>query len=363
MLTAESRSVPTSSRVAIVTGANSGVGYGIVQRLLEHTLDPRNEQLTIVMACRNSSRAEAARAKLLAQYASEDMKEKAIMAEGALQILIVDLSSTKSVFGACEEFKRRFSRLDYLILNAGILPCDHMNIKEGLKNLVTRPAYVAKTGGDFFSQRQGTVTAEGLGEVFAANVFGHYIMVKELEESMRGSPCPRILWFSSTTACPEFFSVGDFQCVRGDHPYESSKRLCELLAIDMHDELRQRNIYSFVVSPGNCFTGLLDQGWIVAACWVGVLYLMRFLFISGCNITPRNGATSAFHLACEVANPTALDPTKLYHADISPLGRRYVRELTLPAEDPKTVRSVRREMDELWRKFRAVAVRDGILAR
>lgn len=88
---------------------------------------------------------------------------------------------------------------------------------------------------------------------------------------------------------------------------------------------------------------------------------MRFLFISGCNITPYNGATSAVHLATEVSNPASLDTTKLYHSEISPLGRRSVRLLDLQREDAQAIKAVRKEMDVLWKKFRELAVRDGIM--
>lgn len=234
------------------------------------------EERTIVMACRNKAKAEIARTQLLEEAAEKAKRDgrQETLADDILQILIVDLSNTKSVFRACEEFKNRFTRLDCLLLNAGILPCSHMNIGAGVKNLLTRPSYVAKTGGDFFAQYRGETTPEGLGQVFAANVFGHYIMTKELEPALLRSPSPRILWFSSTTAAPDFFDASDFQCLQGSHPYESSKRLCELLASDMAEELRGRGIYSFVVSPGNCFTGLLDQGQFIAFCWVMTLYLV-----------------------------------------------------------------------------------------
>ena len=89
-----------------------------------------------------------------------------------------------------------------------------MNILAGLKNLLTRPAYVAKTGGDVIQQHVGIMTPEGLGDCFAGNVFGHWIMVRELQgllEKANG----RIVWSSSTTADPTFFDSKDYQCIQG----------------------------------------------------------------------------------------------------------------------------------------------------
>ncbi|KAI8824215.1 uncharacterized protein EV422DRAFT_519300 [Fimicolochytrium jonesii] len=362
-----SKDAPYNGKTFLVTGANSGVGYGIVQRLLEQALEPNSEDVVIVMACRSRPKAEAARQKLLEESqtvadAKVSQRRRSVKPE-MLQILIVDLASMQSVFAACEEFQRRFSRLDALLLNAGILPCSHINIRRGVKNLLTRPSYVAKTGGDFFSQYLGDVTADGLGTVFAANVFGHYVMVKQLLSTLSRSPSSRVLWFSSTTADPSFFNPADFQCLKGDHPYESSKRLCELLAVQMHSELRDRGIYSYVVSPGNCFTGLLDQGWFISFAWLTVLYLMRLMYISGCNVTPKNGATSAVHLASEVRDPSDLKESILYHSEISPLGHKSVRHLPLEvaADDLTGMKTVRKELDVMYQRFREEALRNGII--
>ncbi|KAJ3154979.1 hypothetical protein HDU86_004498 [Geranomyces michiganensis] len=346
-----------ASSIALVTGANSGVGFGIMQRLIDLAVSLNAEASTVlVMGCRSRPRAEAARARLLQEA---QKKRTAALPETLVQILIVDLSDTKSVFGACEEFKRRFHRLDALYLNAGILPCSAMDIPTGVYNLVTRPAYVAQTGGDFFKQEVGATTAEGLGAVFAANVFGHYIMVMELLTRMqRGS---RVLWFSSTTAStPEFFDAEDLQCLKGNHPYESSKRLCEILAVQMHEELKKQEIYAFVVSPGNCFTGLMGQGILIDIAMIISLYLMRFLAISGCNISPRNGATAPLYLAAEVSDPAALDANMLYHSEISPLGSRSVRRIALPEQqDLKAYAHIHKEVHDLYLAFKQKAVEGG----
>ncbi|KAI9096973.1 hypothetical protein DFS34DRAFT_622073 [Phlyctochytrium arcticum] len=348
----------STGRVAIVTGANSGIGYAIAQRLLEHGL-AQNDPITVLMACRNAEKAHTARSAILADVAAKTKD----VDEELLQILIVDLANTKSVFLACADFKNRFSRLDFLILNAGVLPCSHMDVKTGVKNLLTRPLYVCQTGGGFYVQTQGALTSEGIGETFAANVFGHYIMVKELTDVMQLAPLPRVLWSTSTTADSAYFHAEDYQCVKGTAPYESSKRLCELLALDMQAELQKKNIHSFLVSPGNCFTGILTQGWIINFCWVAVLYIMRFLSISGCNVSPRNGTTSTMYLTCEVTDPSTLDSKMLYHSDITPLGKPFVRKLPVESMARQdALREVRRSMDDLYSKHRGVALTAGSVA-
>lgn len=80
-------------KVAIITGANAGVGLGIAQRLLE--VD-ENNMTTIVMACRNHARASTARDRLLHQFPEAD-----------IVIELVDTGSVASVFRFCDAIKSR----------------------------------------------------------------------------------------------------------------------------------------------------------------------------------------------------------------------------------------------------------------
>ena len=53
--------------VIIVTGANTGIGFGIVQRLLIHHRS-QGSCPTIVMACRNLQKAQDAKNQLLNEF-------------------------------------------------------------------------------------------------------------------------------------------------------------------------------------------------------------------------------------------------------------------------------------------------------
>jgi 17beta-estradiol 17-dehydrogenase/3beta-hydroxysteroid 3-dehydrogenase len=106
--------------------------------------------------------------------------------------------------------------MDTLFLNAGLIPIKKMDIKTGAWNLLTRPSYVAKTGGDVILQHVGLVNDEGLGDTFAANVFGHWLLVRELTPLLATSEYGgKAVWFTSTTADPDFFDPKDYQCIKG----------------------------------------------------------------------------------------------------------------------------------------------------
>lgn len=86
-----SLSIEKQQKVAIVTGANTGVGYGIVQRLLEEDCS-----IKIVMACRNFSRAKRAQSSLLNQFPFAD-----------IDIELVDLNNVRSVLEFCTHIKAK----------------------------------------------------------------------------------------------------------------------------------------------------------------------------------------------------------------------------------------------------------------
>ncbi|PQE33893.1 3-ketosteroid reductase protein [Rutstroemia sp. NJR-2017a WRK4] len=76
-----------------------------------------------------------------------------------------------------------------------------------------------------------------LGEVFCSNVFGHYILAHELMPLLSRPSSPsantsgRIIWVSSIEALDHHFSIDDIQGLESLAPYESSKRLTDLLVL------------------------------------------------------------------------------------------------------------------------------------
>src|SRR5207245_2481334 len=88
-------------RVFVVTGANSGIGKATALGLAR----PGG---TVVMACRNADRSEAARQDIVRQSGNAHVA-----------VMIVDLASEASTRAFAKEFQRRYPRLDALVNNAG----------------------------------------------------------------------------------------------------------------------------------------------------------------------------------------------------------------------------------------------------
>ena len=89
-----------AGRTAVVTGANSGIGFETARVLAEHGG-------TVVMACRDMARGEAAAAR--------------IAGPGTVSVQQLDLGSLASVRTAASEIRTRHQRLDLLINNAGLM--------------------------------------------------------------------------------------------------------------------------------------------------------------------------------------------------------------------------------------------------
>jgi NAD(P)-dependent dehydrogenase (short-subunit alcohol dehydrogenase family) len=90
-----------TGRVAVVTGANSGLGLETAKVLAARGA-------TVVLACRDPQRA--------ARAAEEVGREG-----GVTEVLGLDLASLKSVREAAAELRERHSRVDLLINNAGVM--------------------------------------------------------------------------------------------------------------------------------------------------------------------------------------------------------------------------------------------------
>ncbi|KAJ3171946.1 hypothetical protein HK101_011199 [Irineochytrium annulatum] len=347
-------------RVIIVTGANAGIGFGIAEAIVAetHLNDPSSTgdpPVTVVLLCRNASKAEDARQRLIRKYFKGDEEE----GELAVQVVLCDLADPKSVLKAAEDVKARFQRLDALIFNAGVMPVESISILAGTIAFIKSPTNIAKSTGDVIIQRKGVMTADGkYGEAFAANTLGHFGVVRELEGLLAdtakaleaadggGPRGARVIWITSVTAEERFFDINDAQCAKGTHPYESSKRLAELAHLGLFESLREKGIYSYIASPGVALTGLL-KGKIPQWLLFCVMILLRLLFVSGMTINPINSATSSLHLLSE--DPDNLDELTVYHSDMTPLGKKWTKHLQMDkpatADEPKQARAY---LDAVW---------------
>ena len=133
-----------TGRVALVTGANSGLG-------LETAAVLARNGATVILACRNPARARSAAQRV----------------GGSTELLELDLASLDSVRAAAEEVRKRHDRLDLLINNAGVMVPPHQR------------------------------TAEGFELQFGTNHLGHFALTGLLLGLMREAPGSRVVVLGS----------------------------------------------------------------------------------------------------------------------------------------------------------------------
>lgn len=158
-----------SGRVAIVTGANAGIGYETARALAQ-------QGAHVILACRSEQRGTDALQRLQANQPA-----------GTVELRLLDLASLDAVRAFAEGIRSDFDRLDLLINNAGV-----MVPPEGK-------------------------TAEGFELQFGVNVIGHFALTGLLIDLLTGTPGARIVTLSSLAHRQGQL---DFDNLRGEKPYQ-----------------------------------------------------------------------------------------------------------------------------------------------
>jgi NAD(P)-dependent dehydrogenase (short-subunit alcohol dehydrogenase family) len=104
-----------TGRVALVTGANSGIGYETARALADHGAH-------VIMGCRDEEKARRARDKLESE-----------LERSSLELLHLDLADLVSVRRAADAVRSDHARLDLLINNAGVMGTPYRQTPDGFE--------------------------------------------------------------------------------------------------------------------------------------------------------------------------------------------------------------------------------------
>jgi len=157
--------VTKDTTIALVTGANKGIGRAIAQRLA-------GLGMTVLLGARDPDRGQEAAAAL---------RE----AGGDVHPVILDVTDPAGIQSAARQVASRFGRLDVLVNNAGI------------------------PGRGDGRQAPGAVSLDTVRAVFETNFFGVMMVTEALLPLLRRSPAARIVNVSSGTgACATDFTKG-----------------------------------------------------------------------------------------------------------------------------------------------------------
>ncbi|KAF3905413.1 hypothetical protein ABW21_db0209432 [Orbilia brochopaga] len=272
-----SRRPPT---VAVITGANSGLGYAIACRLIVEffaqqtapTVEP--EPLVVCLTTRSREKAKTA-LESLAAFAASKLPESA-RRRLELQYILLDLASLSSVTAAAIELRKRYARIHYVFCNAAVIPFVRIDwlkatqqMATGVVDAMTQPRYQVQgvgwltdaheallapqsshTGVEAAPTASQLGASSNLGMAFTANVFGHYYLIHEIMQTLhahRGQEdkVSRVIWIGSIDCNPHGFDINDIQGIRSTTPYQSSKTLTDILVLgyQLPQTEKQRRAY------------------------------------------------------------------------------------------------------------------------
>lgn len=233
-------------KIAIVTGANSGMGMATTEALSD-------EGATVIMLCRNGERGKEAVAKLT-ENRSRD-----------LDLILCDLGDYESIRNFVKTVKVKYDHIDVLVNNAGFISLDRQETKEGL-------------------ERQ-----------FGINHIGHFLLTTELVDFMpRGSRIVNVASGAHKTGRIHFNDINLHKRFNVIKAYSQSKLANVLFTRELARRLKKRGITVNCCHPGAVATNIgIDRDTGFGKTITG---LLKPFFL-----TPRQGADTAIFLAADDA--------------------------------------------------------------
>ncbi|KAF7955245.1 uncharacterized protein EAE97_000504 [Botrytis byssoidea] len=253
----------------------------------------------------------------------------------------------------------RIPRLDVVVLNAGIggwsgidWPKAIWTVLTDMTEAVTWPTYKLAEVGAVTKPQLSSVSPKSadpsddeatqpllngetpeeppLGATFCSNVFGHYVLAHELMPLLSRTSSPsattsgRIIWVSSIEAQAQHFDEDDLQGLESRTPYESSKRLTDVLVLsrklraagkassswfdcsDVHVENSQSEEEPparllkpkmYVVQPGIFVSEIMPLNFVLVFIYRWIFYLVRWMGSQWHTIKPYTAAVAPVWVA------------------------------------------------------------------
>jgi NAD(P)-dependent dehydrogenase (short-subunit alcohol dehydrogenase family) len=201
-----------TGRTALVTGANSGLGFQTSLELARHGA-------RVLMACRNPARAEDALGRL-----------RLAVPNASAELVSLDLSSLDSVERAAEDVGSRVVALDVLVNNAGIM------------------AVPAGKTADGFEMQLGT------------NHLGHFALTGRLMPLLLATPGARVVTVSSGAHAIGKIHFEDLQAENGYDRWRryGQSKLANLLFTSELQKRAAGGVLAVAAHPGYASTHLQE---------------------------------------------------------------------------------------------------------
>ena len=202
------------SRVILVTGANRGIGFSIIQGLATH---PDTVDSTFLLGCRDASRGRAAIEQL-----------RGLGVTSKIQEIVIDVTSDSSIGDAVNTVESQYGRLDVLVNNAGFAAIPSTSSTADWRSIY--------------------------GQVLETNVTSVAITVQQFLPLLRLSPHGgRVIQVSSARGSLTR-SANGLLPPTVSIPYVLSKTALNSLSIEFGRDPANRDVHFAMASPGHCKT-------------------------------------------------------------------------------------------------------------
>ncbi|MFC0269132.1 oxidoreductase [Kushneria aurantia] len=240
-----------SKRLAVVTGANAGLGFETARGLVY-------QNYRVVIAARSEHKGRAAVEALLKDCPEADVRFEAL-----------DLSRLASVRDFAAALRERETALDVLVNNAGIMA---------------------------LPQRE--LTEEGFERQLGVNYLGHFLLTSELLPLLTAAGAPRVVQLSSLAHRGGRIDFDDLQGEKGYDPWRAYRqsKLAMLLfsqALQQHSDAESWGLDSLAAHPGLARTALFEHG-VRSRALVGALFRLTLPIMTQ---SAAEGARPILHAA------------------------------------------------------------------
>lgn len=250
-------------KICLVTGATRGIGK-------ETALGLARKCAKVVIVGRDEARVRATRSAIVAA-----------LGNAQVDFLVADLSSQAEVRRLAEEFKRKYSRLDVLLNNAGAI----------------------------FTKRE--ITVDGFERTWALNHLAEFLLTQLLLDTLEASAPARIVNVASaahTSGTIAFDNLRGDKKYSGISAYNQSKLANILFTFALARRLAGKGVIANCLHPGVVATGFgrNTPGLIKTLVGLARPFLM----------TPEKGAGTSIYLA---SSPEAANVSGKYFAKCRPI--------------------------------------------
>ena len=243
------------NKVAIITGANTGIGF-------ETALDLAKRGARIIMACKDMKDAEKSAEQIIKQTNNDQ-----------IEVEYLDLGDLDAVRSFCAHMNSKLTRLDLLINNAGVMICPYWK------------------------------TAQGFEMQFGVNHLGHFLLTNLMLGLLKKTESSRVITVSS---CAHAFGTMNWQDLNSEKNYSPVKAYCQsklaniLFTRELARRLQGTGVSAVCLHPGAVRTQIMRYAGVTLIKSYPMIIKIGYIFYMLVTKSKYEGAMTSIY--CSVAD-------------------------------------------------------------